>query len=254
MKKNAKQYLHYIDSGGKKPVIFFLHFFGGSSRAWETVIALLKDSFRCIAVDLQGFGQSASNKYFSVKEHALSVNDLAESLGIKGCVLVGHSMGGKIALAAAAASSTIKGLILVAPSPPSPEPFKRGGRVALRNAFGKEEKLRASLRAASGRKPAAEIFEQAVADNLRASEAAWKGWVDRGSREDISSVLKDIHCPVMILSGEKDKKLPTAFLEKAVGKKLPVSSMKEIRSVGHLIPLEAPRETAIVVKKFLARF
>lgn len=102
-----------------RPTLVFLHYFGGSTRAWTEVVEQLADDYHCVAPDLRGFGASdASPENFAVKDYADDVADLISTLEIGNSALVGHSMGGKIALALAARNPKgLQSLILLAPSP-----------------------------------------------------------------------------------------------------------------------------------------
>ena len=111
----------------------FLHHFGGSSRAWSEVINQLGDDYHCVAPDLRGFGDSdAPAANYSIKDYADDVAGLVEVLKLKRYVLIGHSMGGKIALYYAAQKpSGLELLVLLAPSPPVPEPMDEAERRRL---------------------------------------------------------------------------------------------------------------------------
>jgi pimeloyl-ACP methyl ester carboxylesterase len=109
-----------------RPSLVFLHYFGGSSQAWTEVIEKLARDFHCVAPDLRGFGASdepAEN--LALEDYADDVECLISTLALENFVLIGHSMGGKIALAFAARNpKNLRSLILLAPSPPTPEPIK----------------------------------------------------------------------------------------------------------------------------------
>src|SRR3954469_3094878 len=92
-----------LDRGCGDRTLVFLHYFAGSSRAWAPVIDRLADDHRCIAPDLRGFGTAdAPATGYAVNDYANDVAALIGALDIGRHVLVGHSMGGKIALALAA--------------------------------------------------------------------------------------------------------------------------------------------------------
>lgn len=121
------------DANGARPVLVFLHYFGGSSRAWFPLLDRLENSFRCIAPDLRGWGDSeATETGYAVAQVATDTAALIGALTIERYVLVGHSMGGKAALALASRQPTgLDALILLAPSPPTPEPIEDAERARL---------------------------------------------------------------------------------------------------------------------------
>lgn len=84
-----------------KPTLIFLHGFLGSSKDWLETIALLKDDFHCIAIDLPGHGASVAiegslSDGFNQCHHL--IQDMLCELNISQYVLVGYSLGGRIAL------------------------------------------------------------------------------------------------------------------------------------------------------------
>ena len=94
------RHIAYRDSGaGDRPVVF-LHGIGSSAAAWDPVAAGLQArGHRTIAVDLPGHGSSSKSRGdYSLSELASVQRDLLDALDIPRCILVGHSLGGGIAL------------------------------------------------------------------------------------------------------------------------------------------------------------
>jgi pimeloyl-ACP methyl ester carboxylesterase len=84
---------------GSGPVIVLLHGITGSSATWEELIAPLAKSFTVIAPDLLGHGQSSKpSAEYSMGAYASSVRDLLVVLGHMRVTLVGHSLGGGVAM------------------------------------------------------------------------------------------------------------------------------------------------------------
>jgi 2-succinyl-6-hydroxy-2,4-cyclohexadiene-1-carboxylate synthase len=82
------------------PTLVFLHGFMGSSEDWWSVIAALDKRFFCLAVDLPGHGASLglSPEDYTVEGATRSLLTLLDELDIDRTVLVGYSMGGRLAL------------------------------------------------------------------------------------------------------------------------------------------------------------
>lgn len=90
--------LHYVDAGDGEPVVF-IHGLLGSHRDWTDLLAGLSDDHRALAPDLVGHGASAKPVGdYSLGAHAATLRDLLDHLGIETVTLVGHSLGGGIAL------------------------------------------------------------------------------------------------------------------------------------------------------------
>lgn len=88
----------YLDEG-QGPVVVMVHGNMSSSVHYEPLITRIKDKFRCIAVDLRGFGDSSyNNRFDTLEELADDVNLFTEALGIDSYYLVGWSNGGGVSL------------------------------------------------------------------------------------------------------------------------------------------------------------
>jgi len=224
------------------PTLVFLHYFGGSSQAWHLVMDRLGENYRCIAPDLRGFGDSeAPGTGYAVADGANDIAALAAALGLKSYVLVGHSMGGKIALALAARRPLgLRSLILLAPSPPTPEPMREEDRARLLRTHGDERAaLETAAKITAVSLPDASL-RQVVKDNLRSSPVAWAAWLEHGSREDISPQMSAITVPVLVVAGEADAVLPPKLLERELVGRIKQAKMVVVPRTGHLSPWEAP--------------
>jgi pimeloyl-ACP methyl ester carboxylesterase len=86
-------------TAGSGPVLLLLHGVANSSETWEPVAADLSEHFTLVAPDLLGHGQSATPRGdYSLGAHANGVRDLLTALGHDHVTVVGHSLGGGIAM------------------------------------------------------------------------------------------------------------------------------------------------------------
>ncbi len=91
----------YMDEGSGDETIIFVHGLGSYAKAWMKNIGELKENYRCIAIDLPGYGRSSKGDYpGTMNFFADVVKEFTDSLGIKRFVLAGHSMGGQISIIA----------------------------------------------------------------------------------------------------------------------------------------------------------
>ena len=260
--------LHVEARGPRRraPVVVLLHHFGGSARTWVRVARRLaagsrsdapdgRRAHRCLALDLRGWG--ASPALGDGVDYALA--DAAAEVGrtvaarVRGpWWLVGHSMGGKVAVALAAARPRgLAGLVLVAPSPPVPEPMADAERARLagaRSAAG----ARATARRAAARPLDAAARRGLARDARRADPAVWAWWLARGSREDLSGVTPRVTVPVLVLAGARDAALGPGAQRRLTVPHLAGARLAEVAGAGHLLPLEAPDEVAAAVAAFVA--
>ena len=241
--------LHYRERGTGDTALIFLHYFGGSSRSWHEVVNALSDKYRCIAPDLRGFGDSeATRRGYSIEDSADDMAALVEALGVEKFVIIGHSMGGKIALEwASRRPEGLQKVILLAPSPPTPEPMEEAERHRLEWGFGSCAAIRETLDKITVQDLSARVFERALDDSLRSSRAAWKAWLHHGSREDITDEMSNIEVPVTVVAGDNDQSLNAELLQCEVVERLESASLITLPDCGHLLPLEAPRRVANLI-------
>jgi pimeloyl-ACP methyl ester carboxylesterase len=115
--------IHALTSGPEDgtPVVF-VHGNVSSSTFWEETMLRLPDGFRGIAVDLRGYGDTERapiDATLGMSDHAADVLAAADALGLKRFHLVGHSMGGGVAMKMLlAAPERVRSLVLVDPVSP----------------------------------------------------------------------------------------------------------------------------------------
>ena len=88
----------YLDEGHGE-VILLLHGMAGSSQTWRSVIRPLSRTYRVIAPDLPGHGDSSKPRSdYSLGAFAALLRDLLDELGITQATIIGHSLGGGVAM------------------------------------------------------------------------------------------------------------------------------------------------------------
>ena len=102
---------------GEGPVVILVHGIASSGATFARVIPMLSDRYRCIAIDLLGFGGSPEGETYTIEEHVASLVATIRSLHLKApFVLVGHSLGSLLsARLAAVHPAQISRLILASP-------------------------------------------------------------------------------------------------------------------------------------------
>jgi pimeloyl-ACP methyl ester carboxylesterase len=84
---------------GTGPPVVLIHGMVNSSRHWERVALALADSYTVVAPDLIGHGESAAPRGdYSLGAHAAGIRDLLTAIGVESATLVGHSLGGGVAM------------------------------------------------------------------------------------------------------------------------------------------------------------
>jgi len=241
------------ERGTGDTTLVFLHYYGGSSRTWNGVTADLSKDFRTVATDHRGWGESdAPADGYEIADLAADTLGVIEALDLKSYVLVGHSMGGKTAqLLANRRPAGLKGLVLVAPSPPAGVQLPKEQMEAMTHAYDTRETV-AFVRdnVLTGSQLSAELAEQVIEDSLRAAPQAKVAWPQMAMREDIGSVAS-INVPTLIIGGERDKVDPPEVLQREVLPRIAGARMKVLPGVGHLSPLEASSALAREIRDFV---
>lgn len=243
-------------------LLICLHFLGGSARSWDAVAAQLGTP--CLALDLPGFGAEAGASGFSIAEMADHVAARIEAAAPRRFALAGHSMGAKVALALARRAEdgdpVLEGLarlVLVAGSPPSPEPIPEDRRAKMRawidaDAATRAREARAFIRQNVGAPLSPEVEDAAVADVLRAAPAAWRAWLESGANEDWCARIGVLRIPALILAGSEDADLGPSAQAALIAPHLAHHRIAVLEGAGHLLPLERPEAVAGLIADHLA--
>jgi len=238
-----------------------LHGFMGTGLCWAPLSQHLKSQFRCISVDLLGFGQSSQPAIrYSIAVEVAFVRQLIAQLGLGSCFLLGHSFGGWVAAAYALEyPQSVAGLILAAPAGirddsfcdryqvlrpllwPSPLldwglrlalPLSAlvGQRAALERIYG----YRCALR----EQPVARAF---ISDRLRPEDA-------------VDTVEKDLHrlrLPTLVISGDRDQTIPL-WHSQTYAREIPGAQLAVIPEADHSLPQTYAAEMAALMVPFMA--
>ncbi|WP_375273069.1 alpha/beta fold hydrolase [Sphingomonas sp.] len=237
--------------------LFLLHALGASARSWDRVVAALP-GHDCVALDLPGFGDHAAMGHRSVAE---TLDWFADEVARHGCAdwwVVGHSMGGKIATLAAARArdgdarlARLAGVVLVAASPPSPEPIDEERRAEMLDWFAdgpaSSPQAEEYLSANTANPLPSPLAQQVVADVRRSAPAAWRGWLAEGAREDWGGRAGVIDLPALIVAGAEDGDLGADAQRRLNAPHYARPPVAVVADVAHLIPYEQPAALAALI-------
>ncbi|SEP52845.1 alpha/beta fold hydrolase [Amycolatopsis saalfeldensis] len=243
----------YDHRTGRAPTLVFLHYWGGSARTWQPVLDRLPGR-ATLTIEARGWGRSRRLPGpYTLRQLAQDTHDIVADAGLGDYVLVGHSMGGKVAqLVAATRPAGLTGLVLVAPGPARPAAFVTPEyRQTLAQAYETDETAAAARDTVLTATPLDEdLKNQVVADSRASAPEARLEWPLRGIAEDITREARGIEVAALVLAGGLDRVEPPEVLRDNLVPYLGNAEFRVIPGSGHLVPLEAPAELAGILREF----
>ena len=246
-------HLKVVDTGEGKPALVFLHYWGGSARTWQRMTDELARSYRCIAYDQRGWGQSDKPLGgYGLGELAMDAASLVAALGLERYVLVGHSMGGKVAqLLASRRPVGLEALVLVAPASPSPQHIPDEARNTQMHAYDNRQTALGAITFLTFSPPQGDQLEALIEDTLAGSAGAKKAWPTTAAYEDISREVGKIAVPTLIIVGDTDRQDPEEQQRSEVLPLISGAKLEVLPDCGHLIPVDQPLKAAKAIRAFL---
>lgn len=248
-------HLHVRQRGNGNLALIFLDCYGGVPRIWDMVANQLADRYQIVATGHRVSGESeAPLDGYHIAELADHAEKAIKSLDLGRYVLAGHSMDGKVAqLIASRRPNGLQGLVLVAPSPPSPTILSEDQRPILLGIH----QSRASIEYAIDNGLIAKPFDTprpgpVVEDSLNGTHLATAKWSEITMREDITAIVGSVDVPTIVISGELDQVNPIRILQVELLPHIAHAALHVLSGVGHLPPLEAPTKVAQIIANFLA--
>lgn len=265
--------INYIDQG-KGMTIVMIHGLGGNAAHWKRNIGILSAQYRCIAIDLPGYGGSTVvnriNASAQLDFYAERIAAMLGQLKINKAIVIGHSMGGQIAMILALKyPSLISKLILVAPAGLETfTPAEAGVITAYATAAFYEKQdsaaIEKSYRMNFHQMPeeAATLVRERIALKQCEGFATYcaqiplgiKGMLGHPVKEQLSGIIQ----PTLILLGASDALIPNKILHPgltvaavaAIARQIPVSKTILINEAGHLVQFEKP----VIVNQTILQF
>ena len=263
--------LAYTEAGQGFPLLF-LHGLGSYFPAWQKNIPFLSWHYRCIALDLPGYGKSSKEGFKpGMGFYAQVVAEFMDAMGLNTCYLAGHSMGGQIATHLALGyPQRIKKLALLAPA--GLETFSPAEAQQLQNWFTADKLVTAPLDTVAHNvkinfhhfTPDAEPLLQDRLNYTRCTDyplfcQTLSGSVAAMLQEPVYELLPQLKMPVLLLFGLQDRYIPSPLLhpqlsiEKLVedaAQRIPQVQLELLDLCGHFIQWEQAEE----VNKLLLDF
>lgn len=263
----------YTDSGSG-PVLLFIHGLLGSQRQWTHLVDRLDDGHRVVVPDLFGHGESAKPMGdYSLGGHAATLRDLLDRLDIERVTLVGHSLGGGIAMVFSYLfPERVEGLVLVASGGLGREvsPLLRSATLpgaeyvlpVLASGWMRERIASAGrLLGSVGLRPGSDLTQVwqgftslGDADTRRAFLATTRAVIDPGGQTVTAHdyLPEATPIPTLVVWGTRDRMIP-AWHAAAATASIEGCRVELFAGAGHFPHLDDPDRFADLVRDFMAQ-
>ena len=267
----------YTDEGNEesKETLLFIHGLSSYIPAWSKLIPLLRNDFRCIAVDLPGYGKSSAGVHSgSMNFYADVISEFVQKLGLNKVILVGHSMGGHISIATVLKyPKIIDKLILLAPA--GFETFTDDEKLWIRRnnspeilAMLSEKQIRYNYEMNFYKMP--DDVEPMIKDRIE-----MKQWINHKDycrivhnsligllESPVFDQLHKITQPALVIFGKNDRLIPHSMLHKNLtserigfegASQISNSKLLFIEECGHFLQFEREDPVSSHIKEFLMK-
>lgn len=256
---SSSQTATYLDIGCGRPLLM-LHGFFGEKTCWLPLIELLQSQFRCISLDMLGFGESSKPEIrYDVAVEVAFVRQVVEQLNIEPCCIIGHSFGGWVASAYSLKyPNSVSSLVLAAPAGIRDDSFC-GQYDALRPLLWKTPAVDFALQLAQPFASLAGKSEklQQISGwrrELMSQPVARSFLMSRMRPEDaVDTVEKEIHqlqIPTLVIAADSDETIPLWHCETYTNE-IPGAELAIIPNATHGLPQTQSQIMAKLISKFL---
>jgi len=246
---------HYLDWGGSGTPILFLHGGGLNAHTWDCVALMLRERYRCIALDQRGHGDSEWSPVVDYRfaAHVADIEGFIGSMGLERPILVGQSMGGLNSITYATRhSDQMRGMVIVdvAPEVSSSAAERIRAFTSTPELDSPEAFLELAVKFNPLRDPA--VLRRSLYYNLRETPSGkWTFKHDQRRRSDdarsftearvrLASELSSIRSPTLVVRGALSDVLTDASAEK-FARSLPNGRWVRVEKSGHNVQGDNPR-------------
>lgn len=245
--------ISYRTVGSGPADVLFVHCWGNSSAAYADLLKVFDAAgLRLIVPDLRGTGESGRPETgYSLERYAKDMAAVLQDAKSNRAVVVGHSMGGQIAMLLAAGwPDLIAGQVLLCPVPPDGSPLDAATISLLRDSSGNRQATK-TIYGFGSPKLSGDALERMLDDAATVAKPAIQEGFDAWSKANIVSRLGAIRCPTLLVATDD----PFYSLEHQRAHTLahiPGARLSYLPDCGHWCEVERPREVAAILQAFLA--
>jgi pimeloyl-ACP methyl ester carboxylesterase len=244
------------------PAVVLLHGYLETRQVWSSFVNYLYDGgYRVIWVDLPGSERALSGSENGIEFMADSIDNILQSLSVPKAVVVGHSMGGYVALAFAQKySGRLDKLCLFHSTPNADSDEKKRNRDREIALIG-EGKLQTLIHASLRNLLSSENLENtAIMTKLERIVEASDRYISPDdavfclqgmkNRKDMNAFLQTLQQPTLMIFGKHDRHIPEATAY-ALKERFPAAQWAMLENSGHLGFVEQPAESAEILLNFI---
>lgn len=242
IKENKVRYIaiENADKAGAGETLFFLHGLGGNIYNWAYQTKHFSESHQVVALELPGHGRSPGKGATIIQDYTDLVRGFFEAMQLRQVILVGHSMGGAIALDYAIKyQDSLKALVLVATG----AKFEITTQTLIKmkdnieSIFGALDKAKEKMK---------DIDERLVTNDVD----VMMGDVVAAKKFNVTSFLPKIQIPTLVIRGTEDPLISTATAE-YLRDHIPGCQLANIKGAGHMVMVESHKEFNQILERFI---
>jgi len=248
--------VHYEVFGRGKPILL-LHGWLGSWRYWMPTMESLSDMFRTYALDFWGFGDTDQpGDRYSIDDYVRQLGDFLDGLGISSISLVGHALGGVVALRAALDFPQRVDKLVLVDTPIHGDSLAASVKLA-RNPFSRlvvGSRTMVGLWMRSLKKSSADwaqMYDEIVEDTTRLDENAVQESVENMLTLDMRPDLQKLYTHTLVIHGEKDEFVNPDQTQLFNGETVATAQVVILQGCRHFPFLDEPSKFNRLLKDFL---
>ena len=258
---------HFLEWGSPNhPTLLLLHGICQQCHSWDFISLALANQYHVIALDARGHGDSQwpPDADYSLDAHQRDLDGVADALGLRNFVVVGHSMGGRNGYVfASRRPDLVRGLVIVDTGPGQVAAGSRRIRnfISLPDQLNSYEEFVARVMEYTGR-PAWLVHGSLQHTIREMPDGRWTWKYDRAIRssdfrpqswpsEDLWRCLEAIQCPTLVVRGANSDVLAPEVFQRML-KVIPRCEGATVEKAGHLVPGDNPPGFLEVLEPFLA--
>jgi pimeloyl-ACP methyl ester carboxylesterase len=263
----------YVDSGGSGPPIVFIHGLSSYLSFWEYQIPYFAKTHRVLALDLPGYGASGRpDAPYTPPWYADVVSDWMSAVGVERAAVVGHSMGGQVAVHLALSHpERVERLALSAPA--GFERFSAGAARFMRTFWTEsrameatEEQVRSNFTTSVFNRSDAGV-ERLIEERVRLGQSSRFGGTSVAVSRSVAGMLdhlvvdraRDVKAPTLIVYGTDDRMIPnpvfnggrTRTIAEQAAKAIPGARLVLVPGGGHTVHHDEPAAFNAALEEFL---